>query len=128
GAAGAVTGAAERELQGAGLTGEDEAGGAHAAGDEHRLADVPVGLRNLGRAGGEGAGRALAVDEQLAPIVALDLGHVVGDVVYLTRAVGSGAPQDTGNRAADGVGDRLPVRPGEIGGGGPTPPGRTRLR
>src|SRR5207247_8571646 len=64
-AAGSVARRSEGALHRARLAREDEAGRAHAPGDEHGLADLAVVGRNL-RAGGERTRRALAVDEQLA--------------------------------------------------------------
>src|SRR5213083_2997917 len=78
---------------------------------------LAVGGGDLVRASGEGPGGALAVDEQLATVVALDLGDVVCDVVHLSRPFRRRLPEDGRNRGACLVSDRLPVRPSEVGGG-----------
>src|SRR5215216_3802029 len=98
GAAGAVAGGAEGALKRSRLAGEHEARGAHASGNEDRLAELPVRLRDLLRTGGEGARCALAVDEQLPAAVALDLGDVVGDVVDLPRLRRGLAAEHGGDR------------------------------
>src|SRR5215211_875902 len=114
GAAGTVAGGTEGALERSRFAGEHEARGAHAAGNEDGLAELPVRLRDLLRAGGEGARRALAVDKQRAAGVALDLGDVVGDVVDLPRLLRSLASEQAGDRGAHLVRDRLSVRPGEV--------------
>src|SRR5215211_2992022 len=91
---------------------------ARAPGDEHGLADPAIRLRDLVRPGGEGSGRALAMHEQRAAVIAFDLRHVVGDVVDLVSTLGALPAQHAGDGVAGGVGDRLAVRPGEVGGGG----------
>ena len=60
---------------------EHVGGGAHAAGDQHRLADPLVDRGGLRMRGAEGARRSLAVDDQILLAVPLQLGDVVGDVV-----------------------------------------------
>ena len=64
-----------------------ERGRAHAAGDHRRLADVAILARDQRVAGGEGAGGALAVDQQRPAVVLLELGDVVGHVVDQLQVV-----------------------------------------
>src|SRR6266511_1238341 len=79
----AVTRRAERALHRARLARAHEADRSHASRDEHRLSDVPIGSGDLVRSSGEGPGRPFAMDEYVAPPVALDLGDVVRHVVDL---------------------------------------------
>src|SRR5581483_3328114 len=116
--AGAVAGRPEGPLERARLAREHEARRAHAAGDEHRLPDGGVDGGDLRRAGGEGARRALAVHEHAPAAVRLLLRDVVGDVVDLTRPLGHRRAEDPPDGLANGVRDRVPVRPGEVRGGG----------
>ena len=80
-----MTGGAEGLILAPLRPGEDVGGGTHGAADKHWLSRRAEGLGNVGVTGPEGAGGALAVNEQ-APAAAvdlmlLDLAGVVGDVV-----------------------------------------------
>src|SRR5919109_4869932 len=108
----------ERSLHRPGATGEHIARRAHASRDEHRLARFAVAIRDLHRPGRERPGRALAVDAQLPVAVALDLRHVVRDVVYLPRAGRRLLAQDPLDRLPDTMGEQLTVRPCEVRGSG----------
>src|SRR5690606_22647227 len=70
--------ACARERDGARAeTGEHEGRRAHAAGDEHRLADPAIGGWDVGVARPEGPRRALSVDADALAAVLLDLRDVV---------------------------------------------------
>src|SRR5207247_8486231 len=78
---GAVTDGSERALHRPRASGEHVARGAHAPGDEDRLADLAVLGRDVERARWEGACGALAMDPQVAVAVPLALDDIVRDVV-----------------------------------------------
>ena len=68
GAAGAVAGRRKRLLLGGSLAHQNLRAGAHAAANQHRLADRAQRRRQALVAWAEGAGGALAMHEQLAPL------------------------------------------------------------
>ena len=68
--------------------------------------------------GREGARGPLAVNAQLAAVMALELGHVVGDVVDLVGIPCRIGPEHLGDRLTGAVGDRGAVGPGEVGSSG----------
>ena len=72
-------------------------------------------VRQLGMTGREGARGALAVDEHVAPAVALALGDVVGDVVDLPRAGRRVGAEHAADRLAHVVRHRVAVGPREVG-------------
>src|SRR5205085_4291766 len=116
--AGAVAGRSEGAPERPGLTREDVARGAHAAGNEDRLSDLAIRRRNLVGARGEGARRALPVHQYGAAVVALRLGDVVRDVVDLPRVRRGVVAENARDGRAGAIRDLLPVGPRKVGGRG----------
>lgn len=116
---GAVARRPERLLHAAPPPGQDVRPDAHVARDDDGLPEIPVPHRHLGPAGGERAGGALPVHEDIrrvaVHVVALLLGDVVRHVVHHVHAHGlRGVAQDPLERLPDPVGDHLPVGPGVV--------------
>ena len=84
----------------------------HAPRDEHRLAYAAIDLRYLGIIGTECAGRSFAVHAELLAAVFLHFGDVVGDVVDEPQT--PGVAERALEHSADGMGNRLAVRPCEV--------------
>jgi hypothetical protein len=77
---------------------------------------VRKSVGDLRRARREGARRPLAVHEEVAAPVALDLRNVVGNVVDLSGRLSHLRAEHAGDRLADAMGHRVPVGEGEVGG------------
>jgi hypothetical protein len=98
------------------LADEEEAGAAHVARDEGRLAEVAVRGGEERMAGAERAGRALAVDAEPSAAVLLELRDIVADVVdepRLERLLGD--RERAGEDLPGEGGHDLPVDPRVVG-------------